>query len=79
MSHLEILLGIITPLLGLGNIAQWVNIRALRDKAKYEAENAHIESLKRIIELQAAEIKRLQDRQKELEDRISNLEKNGNN
>lgn len=76
MTTLETILTILTPLLGLGNLAQWVNLQATKDKARYEADNAHIESLKRIIELQADEIKRLQERQKLLEERISMLENN---
>lgn len=78
MTTLETILTFITAVSGLGNLTQWVSIRALRDKARYEADNAHIESLKTIIEMQANEIKRLQDRQRILEDRIEKLEKHGN-
>lgn len=74
MTTIEIILSFITAILGAGNLAQWSNLRAVRAKARYEAEDAHIEGLKKIIELQADEIKRLQERQKELEDRINQLE-----
>jgi hypothetical protein len=79
MTTLELVLSVITALSGFGNLTQWVNLRALRDKARYEADNAHIDSLKKIIELQQQEIIRLQERQKELEARILTLEKHGNN
>ena len=79
MTTLETILTFATALSGLGNITHWVNLKALRDKARYDADSAHIDSLKKIIELQADEIKRLQERQKELEQRINNLERHENN
>lgn len=74
MTQLEIILSIFTALSGFGNIAQWVNLRAVRDKVGYEAENAHIENLKTVIELQAEEIKRLQERVQEQDERQRQLE-----
>lgn len=74
MNTLEIILTALCGVSGIGNIAQWVSLKAIRQKAGYEAENVHIESLQKVIELQAAEIKRLQERQEQLEQRIAELE-----
>lgn len=74
MTNLDIILAIIAALSGLGNLTQWVNLRAARQKATFEADNAHIENLKMVIEIQSDEIKRLQDRVKELEDKLSSRE-----
>lgn len=72
MTTLEILLSILTALSGLGNLGQWVNLRAMKDKARYEADDAHIEALKKVIDLQAEEIRRLEDRVRRLESQIMN-------
>lgn len=69
MTKLEIILAVLTAMSGLGNLTQWVNLRAIRQKADFEADNAHIDNLKSVIDLQADEIKRLQERVKELEDK----------
>jgi len=81
MSTLEIILSILTACSGFGNLAQWVNLRAMRDKATYEAQDTHIESLKKVIEQQADEIKRLQERiewsdkrQADLEEKLNRLQ-----
>ena len=46
----------------------------MRQKAEYEAEDTHIESLKKIINLQAEEIKRLSKRVEDLEAKINSLQ-----
>lgn len=77
MTTLEIILSIFTVLSGATNLGQWVNIKALRDKAKYEADDAHIEALKKVIDLQAEEIRRLEDRVRRLESQIMNMPAEG--
>ena len=74
MTTLETLLTIITALSGIGNLGQWVTIKSMRRKAEYEAEDTHIESLKKIINLQAEEIKRLSKRVEDLEAKINSLQ-----
>ena len=74
MTTLEMLLTIITALSGIGNLGQWVTIKSMRQKAEYEAEDTHIESLKKIINLQAEEIKRLSKRVEDLEAKINSLQ-----
>jgi len=74
MTTLEMILAILTALSGIGNLTQWVNLRALRQKSKYEAEDVHIEVLKKTIELQADEINRLQERVRILEERSKERE-----
>ena len=71
---LETLLPIITALSAIGNIGQWVTIKSMRQKAKYEAEDTHIESLKKIINLQAEEISRLNKRIEVLEAKVNSLQ-----
>lgn len=77
MSTLEIILSVIASLSGLGNLGQWVNLRAMSRKAKYEADDAHIEALKKVIDLQAEEIRRLEDRVRRLESQIMNMPAEG--
>ena len=74
MTTLETLLTIITALSGIGNLGQWVTIKSMRPKAEYEGEDTHIESLKKIINLQAEEIKRLSKRGEDLEAKINSLQ-----
>lgn len=85
MSTLEILLSILTALSGLGNLAQWLNIKALRDKAGHEAESVEIENLKATIntirddynDMRSAyreEIDRLKTENAELRAKIAELE-----
>lgn len=74
MTTLESILAVLTALSGIGNLAQWTNLRALRQKSAYEAEGVHVEVLKQTIELQAEEIKRLQNRVAELEERQAKRE-----
>lgn len=69
MTNLETLLAILTALSGLGNLAQWSNIKALRAKSRYEAEGVHVEVLNSTIKMQADEIQRLQERVRQLEER----------
>lgn len=71
---LETLLPIVTALSAIGNIGQWVTIKSMRQKAKYEAEDTHIESLKKIINLQAEEISRLNKRIEVLEAKVNSLQ-----
>lgn len=75
MTYLEIILSILTALSGIGNLTQWANLRALRNKSHYEAEDVHIQVLNKTIVMQADEIKRLQDRQQYLEAQIAELQK----
>lgn len=75
MSNLETLLAILTALSGIGNLAQWSNIKALRAKSRYEAEGVHVEVLNRTITMQAEEIRRLQERVHQLEVRDAEREK----
>lgn len=75
MTTLEIILSVLTGLSGLGNLTQWLNLKAVREKANYEADEAHIQNLKSVIDLQADEIRRLQERVKELEDTAEERER----
>lgn len=74
MTYLEITLSILTALSGIGNLTQWSNLRALRNKSHYEAEDVHIQVLNKTIIMQADEIKRLQERQQVLETQIAELQ-----
>lgn len=74
MTTLEMILSILTALSGIGNLTQWANLRAMRNKATYEAEDVHIQVLNKTIVMQADEIKRLQERQKVLEEQIIDLQ-----
>ena len=67
MSVLEIILSIFTAASAMGNITQWANIRALKDKSRYEADAAYIENLLTVNSALTAEITRLQERIKALE------------
>ena len=62
MSIAEIILSVVTMLLGGCNIMQLLQVRSLRRKASAEAYQSEIASLKLIIEGNVAEIQRLQDR-----------------
>lgn len=75
MSTLEIILTVFTTLFGAGNIWQFVTVKSMREKAQYDADNAYIKNLENVINLQAEEIRRLQERQAYLEERIMELEK----
>lgn len=77
MSVLEIILSIVTAASTLGNITQWVNLRALKDKSRYEADAAYIENLVTVNNELTKEITRLQERVKQLESRITQLEQHG--
>lgn len=65
----------LTALSGFGNLAQWSNIKALRSKQRYEADDVHVEVLNKTISMQAAEIGRLQERVRQLEEREQQREK----
>lgn len=69
MTNLEIILTFIATLSGIGNLSQWTNIRAMRAKSRYEAEDIHVQVLKQTIEMQSEEIRRLQERVRDLESR----------
>lgn len=69
MTTLEFILAFVTAASGLGNIAQFVNLRAMKNKASYEADGVHVDVLNKTIIMQADEIKRLQDRVRELEEK----------
>lgn len=75
MTTLETLLAILTALSGLGNLAQWSNIKALRAKGRYEAEGVHVSVLNETIRMQSDEIRRLQERVRTLEEREQQREK----
>ena len=70
---LNIILPIITVLLGGTNIVQLVNNRQLRRKMAAEGEQAEIQSLQLIINGNVAEIKRLQERLDDAEKRYESL------
>lgn len=75
MTKLEILLALFTCLSGFGNIAQWVNIKALRKKSQYEADADYIENLNTIIKALREENERLQERVRKLEEWKESREK----
>lgn len=75
MSTLEIILSFLTVISGWGNLSQWMNIRAMREKANYEADGVHIEVLNKTIVMQSNEIERLQKRIADLEAREAQREK----
>ncbi len=77
MSVLEIILSIFTAASAMGNITQWANIRALKDKSRYEADAAYIENLLTVNRALTAEITRLQERIKALEDWKEKQEQHG--
>ena len=70
---LNIILPIITVLLGGTNIVQLVNNRQLRRKMAAEGEQAEIQSLQLIINGNVTEIKRLQERLDDAERRYESL------
>lgn len=67
MSTLELVLTLLTSGSLIGNITQFFSIKASRNKAQYDADNAHIRNLQMVIELQSQEIKRLSERVAALE------------
>ena len=71
MTWIEIILSVVTSASVMGNIVQFVTLRETKAKAHYEADDAHIESLKKVIELQSEEIRRLQERVEKLENQIA--------
>ena len=73
MSIAEIILTIVTALLGGTNIVQLVNNRALRRKMEAEGEQEEIKSLQLIIDGNKEEISRLQDRVETLEKQYNEL------
>ena len=62
MTIAEIILSIITLLLGGTNIVTFVTLRSLKRKGNYEADGAGIANLQTVIDLQGSEIKRLSER-----------------
>ena len=69
MNWLEILLTIITAVLGGGNILQLFMIRSLRRKSSAEAYQTEINSLRTIIAGNVEEIQRLSSNYGELQDK----------
>ena len=69
MTNLENFLAVLTVLSGIGNLAQWSNIKALRAKSRYEADGVQVEVLSSTIKMLADENQRLQDRVRQLEER----------
>lgn len=70
MNWIEIILSVVGSASITGNIVQFVTMRETKAKAHYEADNAHIAALQRVIELQSEEIRRLQERVEKLEKQI---------
>lgn len=72
MSIAEIILTILTTLLGGGNIIQLVQLRQLKARHSAETETVAIKNMQLVIESMQAEINRLNKRVVELEDRLNN-------
>lgn len=72
MSVAEIILTILTTLLGGGNIIQLVQMRQLKARQTAETETVAIKNMQLVIESMQAEINRLNKRVIELEDRLNN-------
>ena len=73
MNILDIILSIVTALLGGCNIAQLVQIRGLKRKSTAEGEQAETKSLQLIIEGNVAEIARLQKAYGDLQQKYFDL------
>ena len=65
----NIILAIVTALLGGGNIFQWFQVRELKRKSSAEAYQTEINSLRTIIDGNVQEIQRLNTNYAELQDR----------
>lgn len=73
MSTAEIILSIVTLLLGGGNILQLLQIRALKRKSNAEASQEEIRSLSMIIDKNREEITRLTNSYGELQEKYFRL------
>ena len=73
MSTAEIILAILTLLLGGGNILQLLQIRALKRKSNAEASQEEIRSLSMIIDKNREEITRLTTSYGELQEKYFKL------
>lgn len=62
MTTLEIILSVMTTLLGGANVAQLVQLRSIRRKGAEEANQANSESWRLIVDGNVKEIARLQER-----------------
>ena len=69
MSVSEIILTIVTALLGGGNIFQWFLLRETKRKSSAEAYQTEINSLRTIIDGNVQEIQRLNTNYGELQDK----------
>ena len=69
MSTIEIILSIVTTVLGGTNLLQLINNRHLRDKMMAEADQAQNETWNQIIAGQTKEIARLQKNYGELQEK----------
>lgn len=69
MSTLEVILSILTLLLGGGNLAQLIQVRNLRRKGSAEAYQTEINSLRLIIQSNMEEISRLNHNYAELQEK----------
>ena len=65
----NIILAIVTAVLGGGNIFQWFQVRELKRKSSAEAYQTEINSLRTIIDGNVQEIQRLNTNYAELQDR----------
>lgn len=71
MNWVEIILSVLGSASIMGNIVQFYTLRETKQKARYSAENVHIESLQKVIEMQSNEIRRLEARVEKLEAQIA--------
>lgn len=73
MSELEIILAIVTVVLGGGNIIQLVQMKQLKAKLSAETETVAIKNMQLVIESMQKEIVRLNTRVIDLETKNSEL------
>lgn len=73
MSALDIILSVLTAILGGGNLWQALTIRSFKRKSSAEADRAEIDNLKLIIQTQAEQMNSLQARYDKMVDKYDAL------
>ena len=76
MTIWEIILAIVTALLGGGNIIQLIQMKQLKARQSADTETVAIKNMQMVIESMHAEIDRLNARVNELEHRLYNKTSN---